>query len=177
MRHGDQLKLFDSRAALPHGLIYRPDFISIDEEEIILAYIENLGMPYLQYREHWSKRRGMSFEYTLPTFLLPMQRRIAKWLDVSRHSINEAFIQEYPPGGGIGWHRDRETPLVVGVSLKGWARMRFRPLNKIGDAQAVESFEVEPRSAYVMRGEVATAWQHSVAPVETLRYSITFRTL
>lgn len=177
MRHGDQPTLLDIGTTLPNGLVYRPNFLTTDEEEVLLAYIENLSMPYLQFREHASKRRGMSFNYNLPTFLLPLQRRIAKWLDVSRPRINEAFVQEYPPGYGIGWHRDRETPLVVGVSLKSWARMRFRLLEKIGDPKAVASFEVEPRSAYVMQGEIATHWQHSVAPVEALRYSITFRTL
>lgn len=177
MRHSEQAKLFDLPDHLPNGLVYRPDFLSRDEEEVLLAYIQNLQMPHLQFREHESKRRGMAYEYQLPTFLLPLQNRISKWLSVPRKSVNEAFVQEYPPGYGIGWHRDRETPLVVGISLAGWARMRFRPLEKIGDPRAVVSFEVEPRSAYLMRGEVATRWQHSVAPVSALRYSITFRTL
>ncbi len=177
MRHGDQSKLFDLPERLPNGLVYRPNFVTQDEEEILLAYIQNLSMPHLQFREHESKRRGMSFEYQLPHFLLPLQNRIAKWLSVSRGAVNEAFVQEYPPGYGIGWHRDRETSLVVGISLLGWARMRFRQLDKIGDPNAVVSVEVEPRSAYLMRGEVATQWQHSVAPVAALRYSITFRTL
>lgn len=177
MRHGDQAKLFDLPDQLPTGLVYRPDFVSPDEEEVLLAYIENASMPLLKFREHESKRRGMNFTHDIPAYLQPLQYRIAKWLDVPKHSINEAFIQEYPPGYGIGWHRDRETPLVVGVSLQGWARMRFRPLERIGDASAVVSFEVEPRSAYVMRGAIATRWQHSVAPVEAVRYSITFRTL
>jgi len=176
-RHGDQIKLFDVPQSLPNGLVYRPDFITKDEEDILLAYIENLAMPQLQFREHESKRRGLSFEYDIPTFLLPLQNRIAKWLSVPRAMVNEAFVQEYLPGYGIGWHRDRETPLVVGISLKGWARMRFRPLEKMSDPKAVLSFEVEPRSAYLMQGEVATRWQHSVAPVTSLRYSITFRSL
>lgn len=177
MRHGEQLTLIDLEADLPNGLLYRPDFITHAEEEILLAYIENLAMPHLRFKEHASKRRGMSFEYDLPTFLLPLQIRIAKWLSVPRTMVNEAFVQEYPPGYGIGWHRDRETPLVVGVSLKGWARMRFRPLENIGNPKHIVSFEVEPRSVYLMRGEVATKWQHSVAPVSAPRYSITFRTL
>jgi alkylated DNA repair protein (DNA oxidative demethylase) len=177
MRHGAQPKLFDTQSQLPNGLIYRPEFLTPTEEEVLLACIENAHMPLLRFREHESKRRGLSFEYTLPEFLSPLRRRIAKWLDVPYASVNEAFMQEYPPGYGIGWHRDRETPLVVGVSLKGWARMRFRQLERIGDPKAVVSFEVEPRSAYVMQGEVATRWQHSVAPVAALRYSITFRTL
>jgi alkylated DNA repair dioxygenase AlkB len=177
MRHGEQAKLFDLPDQMPNGLVYRPDFLTPNEEEVLLAYIENLSMPLLRFREHESKRRGAGFEYDLPVFLQPLQYRIAKWLDVPKHAVNEAFVQEYPPGYGIGWHRDRETPLVVGVSLKGWARMRFRPLERIGDLKAVVSFEVEPRSAYVMRGKIATHWQHSVAPVTALRYSITFRTL
>jgi hypothetical protein len=177
MRHGQQAKLFDTPERLPNGLVYRPDFLTPSEEEVLLAYIDNLSMPLLQFNEHESKRHGMNFAYDMPLFLEPLQRRIAKWLDVPARTINEAFVQEYPPGYGIGWHRDRETPLVVGVSLKGWARMRFRPLERIGDPKAVVSFEVEPRSAYVMQKEIATRWQHSVAPVEAPRYSITFRTL
>lgn len=177
MRHGQQSKLFDLPDQLPTGLIYRPNFLTPDEEEVLLAHIDNLAMPLLKFREHQSRRRGRNFEGVLPAFLRPVQYRIAKWLSVPKHTINEAFVQEYPPGYGIGWHRDRETPLVVGVSLRGWARMRFRPLEKIGDAQAVVSFEVEPRSAYVMQGAIATRWQHSVAPVEAPRISITFRTL
>jgi len=176
-RHGEQTKLFDLPDSLPTGLVYRPDFLTAGEEEILLAYIENVSMPYLRFREHESKRRGMSFEHTLPSFLSPLQNKVAKWLGIPRRVINEAFVQEYPPGYGIGWHRDRETPLVVGISLKGWARMRFRPLDKIGNPKAVISFEVEPRSAYVMQRAIATQWQHSVAPVEAPRYSITFRTL
>ena len=174
-RHGDQLKLIDTPERLPNGLVYRPDFLTPDEEAVLVAYIENLGMPYLQFKEFDSKRRGMSYEHHFPDFLLPLKHKIAKWLDVPKRGINEAFVQEYPPGYGIGWHRDRETPLVVGVSLKGWARMRFRPLDQIGSAKAVVSFVVEPRSAYVMQKDIATRWLHSVAPVEALRYSITFR--
>lgn len=177
MRHASQAKLFDTPERLPTGLVYRPGFLTESEEEVLLAYIDNLSMPLLKFREHESRRHGMNFSPDMPVFLQPLQRRIAKWLDVPARTINEAFVQEYPPGYGIGWHRDRETPLVVGISLRGWARMRFRPLDKIGDAKAVVSFEVEPRSAYVMQKEIATRWQHSVAPVEALRYSITFRTL
>lgn len=176
-RHGSQLKLIDTPDQLPNGLVYRPDFLTVEEEEVLLAYIENLAMPQLKFREHLSIRRGMNFEHRLPYFLLPVRNKIAKWLDVPREVINEAFIQEYPRGYGIGWHRDRETPLIVGLSLGGWARMRFRPLTQIGNAKAVVSFEVEPRSVYLMQGEVALRWQHSVAPVEARRHSITFRTL
>jgi alkylated DNA repair dioxygenase AlkB len=66
---------------------------------------------------------------------------------------------------------------VVGVSLAGGARMRFRRYPPIHPKKAdVLSIEIEPRSAYVLRGEARWDWQHSVAPTPALRYSITFRT-
>lgn len=39
------------------------------------------------------------------------------------------------------------------------------------------SIAAEPRSAYLLRGPSRTEWEHSIPPLETLRYSITFRTL
>ncbi len=87
-------------------------------------------------------------------------------------------MQEYTPGSAIGWHRDNEKfESIIGISLAGWCRMRFRPLNEIGNTKAVVAMEVEPRSCYIMQKDVRWKWQHSVAPVKTLRYSITFRTL
>jgi len=36
---------------------------------------------------------------------------------------------------------------------------------------------LEPRSLYVMTGEARWKWKHSIPPVKSLRYAITFRTL
>jgi alkylated DNA repair dioxygenase AlkB len=36
---------------------------------------------------------------------------------------------------------------------------------------------VQPRSAYLLRGDARWDWQHSIPPVDELRYSVTFRTL
>jgi alkylated DNA repair dioxygenase AlkB len=35
----------------------------------------------------------------------------------------------------------------------------------------------EPRSSYLLRGTSRTEWEHSIPPLETLRYSVTFRTV
>jgi hypothetical protein len=39
------------------------------------------------------------------------------------------------------------------------------------------SIERQPRSMYLLRGAARTDWQHSIPPVDKLRYSITFRSL
>jgi len=36
---------------------------------------------------------------------------------------------------------------------------------------------IEPRSIYVLSGEARTVWEHSIPPLDKLRYSLTFRTL
>src|SRR5258705_13982800 len=39
------------------------------------------------------------------------------------------------------------------------------------------SHRVLPRSIYILEGEARTMWQHSIPPLDALRYSLTFRTL
>jgi alkylated DNA repair dioxygenase AlkB len=68
----------------------------------------------------------------------------------------------------IGWHRDRSVfGDVVGISFLSSCtlRLRFERQNLI----------VEPRSVYLLRGPSRTEWEHSISPVNTLRYSVTFR--
>ncbi|HVV15026.1 MAG TPA: alpha-ketoglutarate-dependent dioxygenase AlkB [Candidatus Paceibacterota bacterium] len=196
-RTADQGKLFDLPLSLPNGLVYRPDFLTPEEEELLLAYVENLPMVHPTFEEHEAKRRlaafGWSYDFErekliegppLPKFLHPAQRKIAKWLGISPARVVEALVQEYTPGSAIGWHRDNEKfESIIGISLAGWCRMRFRPLglkqsrSRPLAAKDVVALELEPRSCYIMQKDVRWKWQHSVAPVKTLRYSITFRTL
>ncbi|MBX4216240.1 alpha-ketoglutarate-dependent dioxygenase AlkB [Candidatus Parcubacteria bacterium] len=179
---------------LPNGLVYRPAFITEEEERDILSYIEHLPLEHAVYEDKYeSKRRHLGFGWgyddekkkfipgpALPPFLKTIQVRIAKWLDIPKENVVEALINEYAETAGLGWHTDRESfEHIVGISLGGWARMRFRPLARKGerDPKKVISLELEPRSAYIMQQEIRWRWQHSVAPTKILRYSITFRTL
>ncbi|HWB34035.1 MAG TPA: alpha-ketoglutarate-dependent dioxygenase AlkB [Candidatus Paceibacterota bacterium] len=196
-RAAAQGKLFDIPASLPNGLVYRPDFLTPAEEEVLIAYLENLPMVHPTSEGYEAKRRlavfGWSYDFRrekliegppLPSFLRSSQRKIAKWLSISPARVVEALVQEYTPGSAIGWHRDNEKfESIIGISLAGWCRMRFRPLglnqskSRPRAAKDVVALELEPRSCYIMQGDVRWKWQHSVAPVKTLRYSITFRTL
>jgi alkylated DNA repair dioxygenase AlkB len=64
---------------------------------------------------------------------------------------------------------------VVGLSLLAPARLRFR--RKAGDRWERRALIAEPRSAYLLRGPAREQWEHSIAPMTELRYSITFRIL
>jgi alkylated DNA repair dioxygenase AlkB len=94
-----------------------------------------------------------------------------------------ALVTEYQPGAPIGWHRDApQYDVVAGLSLLSACRMKFRPYQTPqaptpGRRSATHTITLEPRSAYLMRGDSRTAYEHHIPAVAALRYSITFRTL
>ena len=114
----------------------------------------------------------------LPAALEPLRAKAARWIGVAPEALVNALVAEYRPGTALGWHRDvPDFERVVGVSLGGACRMRFRRWPPRAPRRAdVLSLELAPRSAYVLQGEARWGWQHSIAATPTLRYSITFRT-
>ena len=110
----------------------------------------------------------------IPSCLLPLRRKAADLAGVSADSLEQILINEYGPGAGIGWHRDK--PIfqdVIAVSLLAPCLLRLR--QKRGDEWERASCTVHPRSGPLLRGAVRQEWEHSVPPVEQLRYSVTFR--
>jgi alkylated DNA repair dioxygenase AlkB len=191
-----QTSLFDLPHALPHGLIYRPDFLTADEEARLLAELARLPFEEAVFQQYTARRRVVRYgegEYPandgrraeianprrpFPAFLLPLRARIARWLGIDERKVVHALCTEYAPGTPIGWHSDApHFETVVGLSLAGKARMRFRPYAANNDKAAALAIELEPRSAYVMQGDIRWRWQHHIPPTKVLRYSITFRTL
>lgn len=189
-----QAGLFDDPAQLPHGLVYRPGFISRAEELELLAVIAPLPFREARFREYFAKRRVVHFHASgkddaydggdvdtpsdpLPPFLVAFSEKVANWLEIDPAKFVHALVSEYRPGTPIGWHRDKPVyGIVIGLSLAGWGRMRFRPLDPRAPREAMVLLELEPRSVYVMQGPIRWEWQHSMMPARELRYSITFRT-
>jgi alkylated DNA repair protein (DNA oxidative demethylase) len=90
--------------------------------------------------------------------------------------LAETLVSRYPPGAGIGWHRDAPMfgPVVIGISLGAPCVMRFRR-GVSGPTELLA--ELEPRSAYILAGAARASWRHSIPPVKALRHSVTFRTI
>jgi len=184
-----QTDLFDS-PQLPHGLVYRSEFLSPAEESSLLAAFHDLPFREATFQQYLARRRVVRFGMVhdededqwlpgepLPPFLEPIRMKVARWVDVSADAFVHALATEYRPGTPIGWHRDSpEYGFVVGISLANACRMRFRPLDAPSSRTSVVALDLEPRSAYVMQGPIRWAWQHSIPPTRALRYSITFRT-
>ena len=145
-----------------------------------------------QYKEYTARRRvlsfGGSYDYDanklLPAQPLieelhPLRARVARWASVEPEALRHVLVAEYAPGTPLGWHRDvPEHEEVFGVSLGSTAVLRFRPYPPVAPKRAdVVKLRAAPRSIYAMRGPARWGWQHSVSPVDELRWSITLRTV
>ena len=175
----------------PEGLVYQPEFVSSAEETELLAFVRALPLKEAQYLQYTARRRivsfGGSYDFSsqelrpagpIPELLHPLRARIAALMRVPADSVNHALVAEYQPGTPLGWHRDvPDFGVVGGLSLLGSARMRFRPYPHRRNDRTTLKLDLEPRSAYAMRGAARWDWQHAISPTRELRYSITFRTL
>ncbi len=171
------------------GLEYRDEFISSAEEAELMQRLGAIDLAPFRFHGWLGNRKTQSFGWRydfddasfrpadrLPDWLLPLRGKAGEFAGVSPDAFVHVLLARYDPGAGIGWHRDRSVfDKVVGVSLASPAKLRFRRRTADGFQRA--SLQVQPRSAYLLTGEVRHDWEHSIAPGEQLRFSITLRTL
>lgn len=187
-----QADLFGAPApALPEGMRYEAGFLSPAEEARLIERIERLPLAPMQYQQYEALRRVVSYggrydfsrqqleaAEPIPAWLDSLRERAAAWVGAEPADFTQALVAEYKPGTPLGWHRDvPDFEDIVGVSLGGEAQLRFRPYpHEKGRRGGVLKVAVAPRSIYLLRGPARWQWQHSVAPTQALRYSITLRT-
>jgi len=174
---------------LPNGFVLAPDFLTESEEAELLPLISGLSFDSVRMRGVVAKRRVAQFglHYSFETFRLTpapplppqfhhIRRRAAESAGVSAEDFAETLVTEYPPGAGIGWHRDAPAfDIVAGISIAGSCRMRFQ--RGMGADRVTSAVILPRRSLYLLTGPARFKWQHTIPPVRELRYSITFRTL
>lgn len=184
-----QTSLFDLPLAGPAGFEHAEALISRSEEERLIAAIAGLPLRPFEFRGYLGRRRTVSFgrRYDFsdralyaapepPEALLPLREAAAAFARLTPADLVHVLVTEYEPGAGIGWHRDRpEFGVVVGVSLGSACTLRFRRPRGAGWERF--AFEARPRSAYRLDGPARAEWEHGIAAVAALRYSVTFRTL
>jgi alkylated DNA repair dioxygenase AlkB len=184
-----QHALFHQLPRLPEGFWYEEELLGPDEEQELMSTFERLPFREFEFRGFLGKRRTVSFgcQYDfnvrelqptepIPTFLLALRQKAAEFAGLSEDDLQHALVTEYSRGAAIAWHKDRlEFADVIGISLGAPCLFRFR--RKQGTRWERASTELQPRSAYLLRGSARWDWQHSIPPVDTLRYSITFRSL
>ena len=184
-----QADLFAGPPPAAEGLAYWREVISPAEETDLARRAGELELKPFEFRGYLGLRRvkafGWRYDYAdhavqkaddIPGFLLPLRTRAAELAGLDPDLLNHALITEYRPGAGIGWHRDRpQFGEVIGISLLSACTLRLRRRRGSGWERA--SLPAEPRSAYLLSGAARTEWEHSIAAMQALRYSITFRRL
>lgn len=185
----DQLNLFGAGPALPEGFRYAEGVIPAEQEHRLLAHVQDLPFREFEFQGYTGKRRVVSFGWRydfneralreadpLPVFLLAVREVTAAFAGLDPAHLQQALVTEYSAGAAIGWHRDKSVfGEVVGVSLASACQFRLR--RKHGSGWDRVTLRLEPRSAYLLSGPARTEWEHSIPPVDVMRYSITFRNL
>jgi alkylated DNA repair dioxygenase AlkB len=174
----------------PEGFRYRRELIGPADERALLARVRELPFRDFEFHGYTGKRRVVSFGWHydfsgrqllkaegIPAYLLALRDAAAAFAGLEPEAFQHALVTEYGAGAGIGWHRDKAVfGAVVGVSLLAPCVLRLR---RAAGANKWERARVaaEPRSAYLLTGPARAEWEHSIPPVDALRYSITFRNL
>lgn len=173
----------------PEGFRYQDEVIDQAAEAALVAEIARLPFKAFEFRGYEGARRVVSFGWRYdfgerklheagetPAFLAPLREAAGAFAGIAPEDLAHVLVTEYQPGAPIGWHRDRpEFGEVVGVSLAAPCRFRFR--RRKGAGWERMALTAQPRSAYLLSGAARAEWEHSIPPVEALRYSVTFRTL
>ncbi len=172
------------------GLELRDELISAAEEAALIGRFRSLDLTPFKFQGWEGKRLTTSFgwHYDFARGTIGQADPIPDWLRAVRDTAAAAFGRDpgrfeqvlairYDPGAGIGWHSDR--PLfdeVIGLSLASPTVMAFRRRRDDGRFDRVK-LPLAPRSAYFLSGEVRSGWQHGIAAHDSLRFSLTFRSL
>jgi alkylated DNA repair dioxygenase AlkB len=175
--------------AVPPGLAYAEAVIDAAGEAMLLSRLDEVAVAPFRFQGWTGKRLTASFGWrydfddasfarvdALPDFLRPLRDRAATFACLAPDDLVQALVVRYDPGAGIGWHRDR--PLfehVLGISLAAPATLRLRRRRRDGFDRA--AVPLAPRSIYHLSGEARHDWEHSIAPMDVLRWSVTFRSL
>jgi alkylated DNA repair dioxygenase AlkB len=184
--------LFDYAPSLPEGFSYHPEFISVGEERELLKHIGQVELKSFFFQGFEAKRKVASFGYDysfdngklskgkdIPPAFSGLIAKVAAQMNLVPERFAELLIIEYPVGAVINWHRDAPPfDIIAGISLAGDCVFKLRPHDKKKQGRSsIINVDVKGRSLYIIRGTARSDWQHSTAPVKSMRYSITLRTL
>ena len=179
-----------TREEFPEDFRYAPELITPEEEVALLARISELPFREFEFHGYKGKRRVVSFGWQydfatrelrqaddMPNFLRELRMSASQFAGVEPVELQHVLVTEYGAGSGIGWHRDKPVfGIVVGISLLSPCIFRLR--RQVGPRRWERvSLIAEPRSAYILSGAVRNDWEHSIPSVNSLRYSVTFRSV
>ncbi len=173
------------------GLRYVPDFISADEERVLLAHVD--AQPWLADLKRRVQHYGYKYDYKARTiqrsmFLGAVPAAFATVAATARaqgllpHDPDQVIVNEYQPGQGIAAHIDCVPCFddhIMTVSLGGACTMDLVATSERGIQHALP---LAPRSALILSGPARYEWLHGIrgrksdeGVARTRRVSLTYR--
>lgn len=176
------------------GLTYTADFISVQEQDFLLAQIDQ--QPWLTDLKRRVQHYGYKYDYKaravgndaylgpLPDWLLSISKKLHD--DGIFPSVpDQVIVNEYLPGQGISAHIDCVpcfADTIASLSLGSACVMEFSN-PQTGEKQSIV---LEARSLIVLSGPARYEWQHAIPARKsdlingikterTRRISLTFR--
>jgi DNA oxidative demethylase len=173
----------------PEGLNVALNVISERDEADVVASLQEFTLAPMMIRGVASKRlvrhfgvaydavsRQISDAPAAPDPVRDAADAAVRSLGRNPADFTEILVTRYPPGAGIGEHRDAPAfGVVAGLSLLSPCTMRFTVGS--GTERRVWEQLLPPRSAYLLSGPARTIWRHRIDPVRWERWSITARTI
>jgi alkylated DNA repair dioxygenase AlkB len=160
----------------PVGLFVIPNWLSEKEEQDIVDFLSK-G----QWSSHLSQNRPtqhFGYRYEIRGYSSSTEKVASDWGVLREQadrieqqfpgvSISQCLANLYFRHTTIGAHRDKETPMVFGLSVVGDINMIWteiaNPNNKY------EAF-IPKRSVYIMSSDVALLWKHEIPARKTIKY-------
>lgn len=113
---------------MPSGFRYQDDIISEAEEATLVASLSKLDLKPFEFHGHIGNRHvtsfGLRYDYArrmvertqaFPEFIEELRRKAAAFAKRAVDEIQQGGVNKYPPGAGIGWHKDKAQFGVVVV--------------------------------------------------------------
>ncbi|KAF4632396.1 hypothetical protein G7Y89_g5732 [Cudoniella acicularis] len=175
--------------SLPSSAFYIADFITPEEEDVLLNKIKTAPKPRWKILTHrrlqtWPSdlTKNTLLHSPLPTWLVePIITRLLAYplstdnpqnhiFTKSSHGApNHVLINEYQPGQGIMPHKDGAAyfPAVCTVSLGSTLALDIYATNEDGTREAEPRWKIlqEPRSLLITTDDLYTDYMHGIAEI------------
>ncbi|TVY83260.1 Alpha-ketoglutarate-dependent dioxygenase alkB-like protein [Lachnellula suecica] len=175
---------------LPSSAFYIADFITEEEEQMLLSKIATAPKPRWKQLAHrriqvWPSdlsKNNTLLDSSLPNWLVDpiisrMQSLPISTTDPQSHIFSDSphgapnlvLINEYQPGEGIMPHKDGVAyhPVVCTVSLGSSLTLGIHGKNESGSTESEPRWRIlqEPRSLLITTGELYTDFLHGIAEI------------
>lgn len=171
----------------PNGFYYFPNFLTSEEENQIMEYLNN-NSEWFSVIPNTKSRKVIHYGYEYPYQMAALSKSnsnanlkkiqdipeifakiIKKVYDIpnlitllDKYDFDQLIINKYDPGQGISPHIDSTKffdKIIVCITIGSGINIEFQKLNSNNKFEAY----VEPKSLYVMSGDARYKWTHSIS--------------